>query len=249
MKNVGNGPTVANAWTDAVYMSPHATLDSSATLLGTFPHQGALANGTSYAGSGTVKLLDGVSGSFYFLVKTDLYGQVFENGATGNNVAATASAETVNLTPPPDLTVSSISVPTTALAAHAMSFSYTVTNAGAGATPNYTWNDSLYLSPTATFNSGTAISLGQQTHQGSLAAGGSYTNPVTVTLPSALAGSYYLYVQTDSGNAVFELNKSNNGSMSPTPIQVSLRRPTWSRPPSALRRPRWRGPRSWSTGP
>ena len=47
----------------------------------------------------------GVSGSFYFLVKTDLNGQVFENGATGNNVAATAAAETVNLTPPPDLAV------------------------------------------------------------------------------------------------------------------------------------------------
>ena len=47
----------------------------------------------------------GVSGSFYFLVQTDVNGQVFENGATANNVAATTAAETVNLTPPPDLEV------------------------------------------------------------------------------------------------------------------------------------------------
>ena len=43
VSNTGTGPTAATAWTDAVYMSPTATLGSSATLLGTFAHQGALA--------------------------------------------------------------------------------------------------------------------------------------------------------------------------------------------------------------
>ena len=47
----------------------------------------------------------------FFLLLRELVlaaGQVFENGATGNNVAATTSAKTVNLTPPPDLDVTDI---------------------------------------------------------------------------------------------------------------------------------------------
>ncbi len=221
VSNIGTGSTVANTWTDAVYMSPDATLDSSATLLGTFAHQGALASGGTYTNSQQVNLPVGVSGSFYFLVKTDLNGQVFENGATANNVASTSTAETVNFTPPPDLEVSSISSPATALAGHGLTFSYTVKNGGAGATPNYTWNDALYLSPTATFQAGTAISLGQQNHQGSLAAGASYTNTVTTTLPNGLNGAYYLFVDTDSANAVFELSNAAKLSGPSGAIQVS----------------------------
>jgi hypothetical protein len=223
--NNGTGPTVASTWTDAVYMSATNTLDASATLLGTYTHRGILANGNSYTASATVTLPIGVKGSFYFLVKTDIYGQVFENGATGNNVGATTAASTVHLTPPPDLVVSAITAPSTALAGHNFTFSYTVTNAGAGATPNYSWNDSLYLSPTATFDVGTAIPLGGQYHQGSLdAAGGansSYTNTVTVGLPNGMAGSYYVVAVTDSGNVVFEQYENNNVTVSATAIQVS----------------------------
>ena len=143
----------------------------SATELATFVHNGALAPGNSYTQSESVNLPVGLSGSFYFLVKTDVDGQVFENGASANNVAATSSAETVNLTPPPDLEVNSITAPVTALAGHAVTFSFTTVNAGAGGTPNNTWTDALFLSPTPTYNPATAISLGQVSHFGSLAAG------------------------------------------------------------------------------
>ena len=223
--NTGTGPTAATSWTDAVYMSASATLDSSATLLGTFLHQGALAVGADYTSDETVTLPVGISGQFYFLVQTDLNGQVFQNGATGNNVAATATAKTVNLTPPPDLTVSSVTWPSTVVAGHQFTFSYTVSNngiQGGGSTPNTTWNDALYLSPTPTYNSTTALSLGEQTHQGSLAAGASYTNTVTTTFPNGLAGAYYLIVDTDSGNVVFELDKTNNWLASTNPTQASL---------------------------
>ena len=100
VSNNGTGPTVADTWTDAVYMSPDDTLDANATLLGTYVHQGVLDVGASYTSNQTVTLPVGVSGSFYFIVETDLDGQVFENGATSNNVAVTREAETVNLTPP-----------------------------------------------------------------------------------------------------------------------------------------------------
>jgi hypothetical protein len=208
--NQGTGPTAVSDWTDAVYMSSKATLDSSATLLGTFPHGGVLARGASYTAADTVTLPVGVSGPFYFFVDTDVYGQVFEDGATANNLGATATAETVNLTPPPDLTVTAVSGPTSAQASHPFSFTYHVDNDGAGATPNTSWTDSFYLSPTAGFDPHTAVLIGQQRHNGALAAGAGYDASVTATVPDGLSGTAYLLVDSDSGNLVFELNKNNN---------------------------------------
>ncbi len=223
--NIGPGPTAASSWTDAVYMSPDDVLDSNATELGTFTHQGVLTSGSSYTQSQTVNLPVGISGSFYFLVQTDVDGQVFEDGATANNVASTPTAETVNLTPPPDLEAGSITVPDSAVAGHVLTFSYTTTNAGAGATPNTSWGDSFYLSPTPTYNPATAISLGSQTHYGVLAAGSSDTNTVSTTIPNGLTGAYYVLVDTDSGNVVFELDKSNNWGSSTSTIAITTAPP------------------------
>ena len=150
---------------------------------------------------------------------------MFQNGNTGGNVAATAAAETLHLTPPPDLEVSSIAPPATALAGHSFTFAYTVTNAGSTATPNYTWTDALYLSPTATYSASTAIALGEQTHQGILAAGAGYTNTVTTTLPNGLVGSYYVVADTDVGDVVFEVDKTNNLAVATSATVISAAPP------------------------
>ncbi len=57
--NIGTGPTDAGTWTDAVYMSPDPVLDSNATELGTFTHQGVLAAGSSYTNTQTRQLPGG----------------------------------------------------------------------------------------------------------------------------------------------------------------------------------------------
>ncbi len=77
-------------------------------------------------------------------------GEVFENGATENNVEA-SPARTILPTLAPDLELGTFSVPTTARAGHAFTFSYRVLNPGA-ATPDYSWDDVIYLSPTSTFD-------------------------------------------------------------------------------------------------
>ena len=217
----GTGATSVDNWTDAVYMSSTSTLDSSAILLGQFDHQGTLVAGSSYTNTETVNLPVGVSGPFFFIVKTDSRSQVFQNGQTAGNVGATPAVVTVNLTPPPDLSVGAITAPSSVLASHTLNFSYQVTNAGATATPNTSWTDSYYLSPTATFDASTAILLGQQTHQGALNAGDSDSAIVAETVPNGLSGQYFLIVDADSANAVFELNKTNNFGASAAAIQVS----------------------------
>ena len=173
----------------------------------------------------TINLPVGVSGSFYFLVQTDLYGQVFQNGNTAANLGVTASAETVNLTPPPDLQVPAPTAPTTDLASHGLTFTYQVNNIGAGATvksnPKAAWNDSFYLSPTQTYDAGTAILLGTLTYTGSLDAGASYQNTVTETVPNGLSGSYYLIVDADSGDSVYELDQTGKFGVGASAIQIT----------------------------
>ncbi len=218
--NQGMGPTIAGAWTDAVYMSSEAALDSSATELGTFNHRGALAAGESYTDSETVTIPAGINGQFYFLVKTDAGGAVFENGELANNVGA-STVRTVSLTPPPDLDVASVTAPDSATPGHALAFAYQVSNIGANYTPNSSWLDFFYLSPTATYDSSTAISLGEQVHNGGLAAGANYNDSVSVTLPAGISGSFFILVDTDSANQVLETSKANNWGASASPVQIA----------------------------
>ena len=84
--NQGTAPTAATSWDDEVYISPNPTLDSSATPIGEFPHNGSLAVGGHYTQSATITLPVGVSGPFYFLVRTDVAGVVFQDGVTTGNV-------------------------------------------------------------------------------------------------------------------------------------------------------------------
>ncbi len=78
-----------STWTDEVYMSRSPTLDASAISLGTFPYSGALTPGASYTEAEQVTLPVGVSGNYYFFVRTDIDGQVYEEGLTTGEIGVT----------------------------------------------------------------------------------------------------------------------------------------------------------------
>ncbi len=224
----GSGATAQTVWGDAVYLSQSPTLNAQATLLGEFPHYGSLAADASYYGSANVTIPIGLSGPYYFFVETDAAQQIFQNGDTLNNVGVTATPITVELTPPPELEVSAITAPTTALASQPLTFSYQITNIGAGAIQPYgqQWSDAYYLSPTSTFDPSTAIALapqflnGSQDH-GELDAGGVLPITMTAVLPNDISGVYYLIVVADAGDQVFQLDRSHDIGSSPSTVQVS----------------------------
>ena len=212
VENSGSGPTNVTTWTDQIFMSTDGTLDSSAILLGTLSHTGALAAGASYTGSTVVTLPAGVGGTATFFVVPDYQDQVYEGVIRPDGSGSTATSTTVAITPPPELDASLISVPTTAVAGHSLSFSYQVDNDGATATPNTSWSDAVYLSSDPTLDNATLVS--SSTHYGALAVGQSYTVSGSVALNSDLTGSYYLIVQTDSADQVFQLDRSNDVAVS-----------------------------------
>ncbi len=90
---------------------------------------------------------------------------------------------------------------------------FTITNAGNGtaASPYYGyWYDQVTLSTNGTLAG--AVTSWSWYYYGTLAAGASYTQTNSITLPSLSPGTYYLILTTDAGNYVPEGNKANNTS-------------------------------------
>ena len=218
--NGGVGATQQGSWLDFLYLSTTNVFDASAVLLTYNEHIGALASGQSYSVTNfPVSLPVGITGTYYFIVVADGNQQVYQLSRQ-QDTAVSSPATQVLLTPPPDMAVGQISAPTTIYSAHTFTATNVVSNVGASATPNSSWFDNYYLSPTSTLNLNTAIFLTSYGHYPGLATGQSYTNIVSLSVPDGLTGTYYLIVDTDAGNNVFELDKTNNIGFDPIPIQA-----------------------------
>jgi RHS repeat-associated protein len=218
VNNGGAGATIQSSWLDSIYLSPTNVFDSNAVLLNYVEHNGALISGGGYSVTNfQVALPVGISGNYYFLVVADSGQQVYQLSRE-QDTAASSPATEVLLTPPPDLAAEQITAPGTIYSAHSFFVTNVVANVGASATPNSSWYDNYYLSPTTNFNFNTAIYLNSYEHYSALQAGQSYTNIVSFTVPNGLSGTFYLFVDVDAGNQVFELNKANNIGFDPTPI-------------------------------
>jgi subtilase family serine protease len=219
--NEGTGRNLETSWYDEVFMSTDDVLDGSDRSLGRFNRSGTLNSGTGYNLSQSVTLPIGVSGDFFFFVRTDALNQVYENVFDSNNTGYDTTATKINLTPPPDLEVEFVDAPAIASASRPLTINYRVTNFGATATPNSSWTDAFYLSTDTQLDTNTDFKLGERSRFGTLDIGVSYDNSATFTLPNGLSGTYYAFVVTDSGNNVFELDNDNNVVFDSTPINIS----------------------------
>ena len=209
ISNLGEVTTPNANWTDALYFSQEPDFNT-ATCLATVAHSGALAVDSSYQVTFTGHIPLTIFGEAYFFVKTDIYEQVYEHINNHNNMTMSYPVNII-LTPPADLEPSELVVPVAVSTAENLSYSFMVTNVGAG-NPNVTsWVDKVYISTEDTFGTN-AILLNTHHHYGNLAPTAYYSVNGSVALPSNVnSGFYYLYVVADADDAVFEyLNKDNN---------------------------------------
>ena len=206
--NQGFGPTNVDSWTDEVYLSPTTTLQTSgpeaATSLGTFTHAGSLDPTQGYTQTETVNVPYSISGSYYVIVDADIANLVYANGTTADKINDAPNPIQIALVPPPapaNLQVTSIVPPAGAASGQTIPVVWTITNQGAGATPTDTWSDQIVLSADDSLTSGSnEFDLGTFTHTGSLAAGAQYSDTGSVTLPTGISGTYFLFVIADSGD-------------------------------------------------
>jgi len=110
----------------------------------------------------------------------------------------------------PDLECVDVTVPTEAFSESEITVSWEVKNTGTRTTDNKQWTDYVYLSPSANFDSNTAVFLGQKANYSYLDVGESYKNEASYTIPRGTVGKYYIFVMTDRNYHLREIDDSNN---------------------------------------
>ncbi len=203
-KNQGGCPAVAS--TTKVCYSENSSLDASDTSCGTRAVP-ALTAGAVDIGSISVTILAGATtGTRYIIAIAD---------ADNKNPNETSETNTNNkkfksIKIGPDLIVSLITAPTSAVRGTNIGITDTTKNNGGGGGGASTTK--LYLSTNTTWDAGDAY-LGSRAVP-ALSSGASSTWTTQVTIPSGIAtGAYYIISNADDGNAVVETNETNNKKM------------------------------------
>jgi len=207
--NKGTGITRNGSWEDWVYLSEDPVLNqTTATLLGKRNQALVLEVDSNYVESGVFSIPQGIFGTYYIHVLTDVLNEEFEFVFESNN---TAASDTIGifLTPPPDLVTSRIEMVPDVNSPSIYNLRYTLNNQG-GSQIITSWEDQIYLSADNVFDAGVDRSLLIKPITTPLSPGDSLLVSVTLNIPSRFTGPYYLFVQTDRRDQVYEYSFENN---------------------------------------
>lgn len=207
--NQGVGLTVSTRWTDRIYLSQTQTLNTSAAILiGSFERNGALNNGESYTRTENLTVPNTAQGSYFVIVLTDAKGEIEECVNNGNNTGTGAQPVVINNNLP-DLVVQNASLQSNFIGGQTVGVSWTVANSGTVPANNATWGDAVYFSTDELLGSDDRR-LATTPVAGPLLVGGVYNRQAQAILPVVAPGNYFLIVQTDYLNNVFEGQGENN---------------------------------------
>jgi YD repeat-containing protein len=231
--NQGTVPTTEPHWTDSVYLSLKDTLDSTASLLGSFPNQSALGPGESYqTHTGDMIVPIRFGGAGFIIVKADSGGTF-------------TTPIDVTPYPPADLVTGGVTAPDQTYDGTSITVSYTVTNKGLAATDIGNWTDTIWLAhdPKRPGTTKGDVVLATLSHSGVLGNDPSvltpptsYTVTTTVTLPKHISGQFYITAWADTFDLVLKStldvninpddpNELNNDNWKARPITVLLTPP------------------------
>ncbi len=216
--NSGSSPTVGSVWTDYVLLSRDSIVDSSDRILGFATNMNPLGAGESYSRTATLNVPPGLAGEYRVLTVADRNNLLVEASETNN--LATPFPVTVQLPPPVDFSIVSVTGPTFSSPGETASFSWTIQNSSLNPARG-TWQDSLYLSTDSIWDSGDVL-IGQAPRSEPVGPSGAYVGNLNVQLPAMPAGLYHVIVRTDSRNSIRESNELNNIGFSAGQTTVTI---------------------------
>ncbi len=216
------GPVaVAIPWEDRVYLSSDDSLSSDDELLLASTFFGGLGAGETAERSVAVAMPIGVKGDFWLFVCAD-GGNAVAEGDEENNCFLSGSPLHINLSPFPDLVVSSVEAPTATSAGATIDINWAIENQGTGATNASVWLDSIYLSEDEELD-GTDFALGEFENLTYLQPDEGYSQQdVEVTMPWGIAGSYHVLVETDARDDLYEHSGEGNNVRASDALSVSF---------------------------
>ncbi|HEV3308984.1 MAG TPA: CARDB domain-containing protein, partial [Chloroflexota bacterium] len=142
-------------------------------------------------------------------------GNVFQFQTSATSITFTA-ATSVSL-----LGVTSVSAsPSSVQDGQSLTVNYSVQNTG-NATSASAWVDSVFLSSGPAINASSVL-LGQVTHTGKVAAGGTYPGTLKAAVPALAPGNYFIVVEVDSQGFVAESNRASNVLATTSAVQVTV---------------------------
>ena len=231
VSNKGTGIPYTNRWKDRIYMSKKSTgLDNTAVLLSTVDRAGYFLsptimgspgapvlfkpeeysyNGDDYRNSVTVKPTDLTSGTYYIYVVVDADADVYEHDGEGNNIICSKAIKFAQ----PDLTAEFISISEDTLSTgKTVALTWKLKNSGSSDIQDAKIKDSFYATVNQDGSNGQLLSTVENTVW--IAAGSEKTLRANITVPSnsSFDGLRYIYVKTNTDNAVNEESSSNNVS-------------------------------------
>ncbi|MCX6270150.1 MAG: hypothetical protein NTU44_02840 [Bacteroidetes bacterium] len=224
VKNIGQGSTLTQQWTDMVYLSTDTTLETDVDhYIGAYSNLTYLNPQEAYNQNISFTLPQGISGYYYILVYSDYYNNLTESN-NNNNKRFNTSNFLVYLSPVPDLQVNRIIVQNSAFSGQQINLTWLVKNTGLASTGVSEWQDRVYFSSDTTLLP-SAVNLGTFPHSGTLAPDSVYEQTRLITLPAYISGRYYLFVATDVYNQVYEHALENNNTLRSDSITIFLTPP------------------------
>jgi thermitase len=202
-KNQGTGSSLPS--NTGFYLSTNISLDSTDVWLASRP-VASLGPGVTNQVSTTLHIPASMGvGSYYVLAKADWEGTVNENIET-NNVRLSGVIKIG-----PDLIVSTVVAPATAVAGGTIDVSDTTKNQGGGGSATSTTR--FYLSTNGALDGSDQL-IGSRSVR-LLAPGASASFTTTLTVPATAAGgTYYVIAQADGASEVPETTETNNTKFS-----------------------------------
>jgi subtilase family serine protease len=198
VKNQGSGP--AGASTTSFYLSTNFSLDASDVLIGTRSVP-ALASGATHSATTTVTIpAETQFGTYYLLVSADSANVVNESAETNNTSYGITRVG-------PDLTVSGLTAPASALAGATIAIADIVKNVGGGSAGASTVR--FYLSTNFTLDAAD-VALGSRVVP-ALLPNATSTGTISVAVPTGTpAALYYIIAVADADDTVAETGETNN---------------------------------------
>ena len=234
VKNQGPGIPYTSKWKDKVYLSKKNTgLDDTAALVATIEQRsgfdpitiatapgGATGplfiapeqfhySGDNYSKNETLTPGNLVSGTYYLYLKVDADNAVFEYDGEGNNVLMAGPIQFTE----PDLSAEIVSISADTLKTGAeVAFTWKLKNTGQADIQNAKITDVFYATVNQTATNGTEIARMENTV--SIAAGQEKTLRANITVPeiTGLDGLRYVFMKTNTTNAISEESTQNNTS-------------------------------------
>lgn len=203
---VNQGEWDAAKSTSVVYLSSSNNLNGSvkqlaSTTINAINKEGEIERTVTF------RISDKDYGKRNILIRTDAYNNVRELDEDNNLIAIPL---TILQSPLPDLTIKELSTEEILTSGQPMTVKTTIANIGQNATRTDKWSDTYYLSASTFLNVNTATMIGSKTHVGTLDIDATYSNEVSLNIPTNMQGNFMLFVTTDASDAVTEMDENNN---------------------------------------